>query len=565
MSSLANQIQANGFAVVDGRTQRGQADRYLLEVRKGETLQMNALARKASEDIVLKLGIADGEMIARSDDYLWSSSSRITWTATRSETVEIVVKFDDTDHGKDGVAYDLYIDDLSVDDEFDRPGEGDDAFAADRDALTLASNLLKKFSGDNGILEIGEMGDLALSFVNKDGVVSADDFEVLHGIGVKLEKFVDPGYRDYYQYIYNSAVGYNRANQWWTGGESERVALGSLQIGSSRRDFNKLVKKWLYGQDSPKTVIDGDAAQGINRVQMFNYGVANGPVFEGLPTYEQVSQGTAGTCYFLAGLMDIANRHPDIFQGLFLDNGNGTYGVRFYGTDNQPVWVTVDPSSLPIDSRGGLAFSGSDSRSMFRDPLTNILWPGMLEKAYAQANEIGVFARADQTNSYRSIEYGDAAVFRYLGGEEFGFPYLGITARPNDSITGSEFVLFKNEDIVNRKMNDNDYSSILAKSLRGAMPLDVQPSDELGRRYENGSAMMLLSLKAEKMPGKIRFVKGHAYAVVDYSLDSGMFKIANPWGQNDVGLSTFDLTSDELNSLVSGGGLIPVFSQYNVL
>lgn len=242
MSSLANQIQANGFAVVDGRTQRGQADRYLLEVRKGETLQMNALARKASEDIVLKLGIADGEMIARSDDYIWSSSSRITWTATRSETVEIVVKFDDTDHGKDGVAYDLYIDDLSVDDEFDRPGEGDDAFAADRDALTLASNLLKKFSGDNGILEIGEMGDLALSFVNKDGVVSADDFEVLQGIGVKLEKFVDPGYRDYYQYIYNSAVGYNRANQWWTGGESERVALGSLQIGSSRRDFNKLVK-----------------------------------------------------------------------------------------------------------------------------------------------------------------------------------------------------------------------------------------------------------------------------------------------------------------------------------
>jgi hypothetical protein len=62
-------------------------------------------------------------MIPRSVDYLWSSSSRITRTATKTETVEIVVKFDDVDFGRDGVSDDLYIDDLSVGDEFDRLGE----------------------------------------------------------------------------------------------------------------------------------------------------------------------------------------------------------------------------------------------------------------------------------------------------------------------------------------------------------------------------------------------------------------------------------------------------------
>ena len=574
MSSLAKEIQANGFARVEGITKRDEADRYLLEVSKGETLQINALAKKVPEDIFLRLGYADGEVIARSDDYLWSSSSRITWTAANTETVEIVVKVDDVDFGENGVEYNLYIDNLSVDDEFDRPGEGDDAFDSDGEALRRAGKLLKRFAGDNEVLDIDEMSALILSFVNQDRVVSANDFEVLQGISIKLENFVDPLYRDYYQYIYNSVVGDNAANQWWTGGQSQRVALGNLQIGTSRRHLDRLVKKWLGGQDSPNTLVVGDEAQGINQIQKFEYGTTGGPIFEGISTYDQVAQGVAATCYFLAGLMDIANRHQDIFNDLFLDNGNDTYGVRFYGKDGKPVWVTVDPSSLPItrvNGEDGLAFSGSDSTSgldsnwNFRDPITNILWSGMLEKAFAQANEIGVFARADQSNSYRAIEYGDAAVFRYLGGEKFKMPYLGITRNPNqDEITGNSFVLFENADFIKRKPGPGESDAILLKALQNAEPLIGQPSSELSRRYQEGDAMLILSRFEDSDQGKKRFANEHAFAVVNYSSDTGVFTIANPWGKFPGSLSSFQLSSSDLDELVYKGSIVPVFAEYSV-
>ena len=346
------------------------------------------------------------------------------------------------------------------------------------------------------------------------------------------------------------------------------MALGNLQVGTSQRHLNKLVKKWLGGQDSPNTLIDGDVAQGINQIQEFEYGPAGGPIFEGIPTYDQVAQGVAGTCYFLAGLMDIANRHQDIFNDLFLNNGNGTYGVRFYGTDGKPVWVTVDPSSLPItreDGKVGLAFSGSDSTSGLRDPITNIRWSGMFEKAFAQANEIGVFARADQSNSYLAIEYGDAAVFGYLGGERFKMPYLGITKNPNqDEITGNSYVLFENPDFIKRKTSPEDVAKILEKALRNAVPLTGQPSSELSRRYQEGDAMLILSLFKDFDQGKQRFADQHAFAVVNYSSDTGMFTIANPWGKTPGSLSSFQLSSSNLDKLVYEGSILPVFAEYSV-
>jgi hypothetical protein len=154
-------------------------------------------------------------------------------------------------------------------------------FNTDRDALSRAGSFLEMFQGDNEILNINEIGDLVLSFVDQDRVGSADDFDVLQGMEIKLDNFANPAHRDCDQYIYNFVDGDNVANQRWIRGQLQPVSLSKLHPGSSQSDKNKLVKKWLGEQDSPSARIVGDEAQCMIKTQELKYGAARGPVFEG--------------------------------------------------------------------------------------------------------------------------------------------------------------------------------------------------------------------------------------------------------------------------------------------
>lgn len=540
MRFLTNEVSEQGFTRISDKVFRGESDRFYLRVNKGQVIRLNASTESPREDIKIQLVSENGKILDRSDDFLSSKASSITWRASKDETISIIVKSDSKDIDFDGIDYDLYIDNLSLGDDFSSEGKGLPKEYLLKDFLfpPQQRDLISQFWGGNELLELNEIADIILSVVKDDRVVSAQDIAALQDVGDHLSKHVDPANRDYYQYIYDAIVKGNPANREWNGGKIESVELGDLKIGSSRSQLVKLVDKWIYGEDEPAAYTQGDSAQGLDGVYSFDYGVANGPVFDGTANYLQVAQGLSASCYLLAAMMDLTNRNQDLFQDLFQDNGNGTYGIRFYGNDGQPIWVTVDSSEFPLKDDGGLAFAGShkEQPGNYMNPDTNVLWASILEKAYAQANAIGKFGRSDSSNSYRAIDYGAADVFRHLGGNYFSEEFSIITYDP---VTG-----FLNQTT--------------------GQPVS-SPSEELKSALADRDGIIVASFEniRPKDSDLTTFAKQHAYMVANYNSETDMFTIANPWGSAGAyWLPTFEVSSSGLDALTMQGYLSPWISDF---
>ncbi len=95
--------------------------------------------------------------------------------------------------------------------------------------------------------------------------------------------------------------------------------------------------------------------------------------------YEDVIQGSIANCYMAAAFSSVALQDPDAIKNAIRENADGTFTVSFYessyyGTPKK-VEVTVD-GDLPQSSMGSLRYAKGKDRSE--------LWPGILEKAFAQ-------------------------------------------------------------------------------------------------------------------------------------------------------------------------------------
>jgi hypothetical protein len=188
----------------------------------------------------------------------------------------------------------------------------------------------------------------------------------------------------------------------------EGQALGNVVPGASGVQMNDLVQKWFYGADHPQTDIDWTTGE------PFQYALASGSLFgpSGVPSFNDVAQGDAADCYFLAALGQIALQSPATIESMFTNNGDGTYTVRFY-VNGVADYVTVD-SYLPVASDGTYAYANYDQYGQVTYVSTgsNVLWVALAEKAYAQLAEEG-WSRADHgeyANSYDSIGYGWSGV-----------------------------------------------------------------------------------------------------------------------------------------------------------
>ena len=244
-------------------------------------------------------------------------------------------------------------------------------FPALNDAALAA--YIESLDADGSISRNDMIQILKFVAAENGGVLSSADFSDLQTIVADAAALDMP---NYVQVLASDVVNGNPANAGYQG-----QPLGNLAAGSTATQLTELMDKWFLGTDHP--------AANANTVGNTPYAYASfagDPLFaKGGPTIQDEHQQDLGDCYLISSLGSIANASPSSIENMFIDNGDGTYTVRFYYfpvpgfADGQADYVTVD-SMLPVN----------DGRPVYSAPgAENSLWLPLAEKAYAEWNETG--------------------------------------------------------------------------------------------------------------------------------------------------------------------------------
>ena len=227
------------------------------------------------------------------------------------------------------------------------------------------------------------------------------------------------------------------------------------------------------------------------------------------PKASDVNQGDLGDCYLLAPLAEVAMQDPSIIEQMITNNGNGTFGVRFY-VDGVARYVTVD-DTLPD---GGTAFNSSKGGD----------WASLIEKAYAELPAAAVFAgEASYSNSFSGIGNGGDPSYTLLA-------ITGASKITEFSPDGSkwlEYALNSSEG-----WTGTEYASNAAALSKIAADIAVG-DDVILSSYTN----------ATDASGKDTLIADHALSVYGYDASTGMLEIRNPWGTRVLAILGHDLRS----------------------
>lgn len=320
--------------------------------------------------------------------------------------------------------------------------------------------------------------------------------------------------------IMSSLVLGDTMNATWTGGAATSVLLGNLATGFTATKFNELIGKWFLGTDLPSSKVYMDGSFSVS------YSASFSPVFgtHG-PSASDVNQGYLGDCYLLACLAEVAYQNPSLISSMITDNGNNTYGVRFY-VDGTAKYVTVNNS---------LAYGGS----IFNEG-TNI-WASLIEKAYAQLQAGGVTTGNPwygYGNSWSSIGNGGAP-------ENALAEITGATQITDYYGNGSTWYTV----VYDASINWTSY----VPSTSNAAVLNALIAD-----LAEGDNVVLSSwTNAKDSSGKITLVSGHAMSIYGYDAATGMLQVRNPWGSmnGQYWATTFEVS---LSTLLAAGDVISV-------
>jgi hypothetical protein len=291
-------------------------------------------------------------------------------------------------------------------------------------------------------------------------------------------------------------VGYDLANRSFHG--KTLLSSGQLAAGKSSTDLTDLVDKWFLGQDTPRAMNYWH--------ETFRYATAHGTLFAAAgPSNLDVSQGAAGDCYFLAALGETVSRDPQAVQNMFIDNGDGTFTVRFFhetGGTAVADYITVN-NQLPVDRWGRFVFADMGQKAASPN---NVLWVALAEKAYAQLAAEG-WSRAGlagPVNSYYNITggFGDQAMQQITG----------------DS---TSWQLTHGTNAVAAMINE----------------------------LASGDLVTLATNHSE--PRGSHVLADHEYYVTAYDAVKNTFTIVNPWGANLPKVGTLHLTASQVGRYFS--------------
>lgn len=342
--------------------------------------------------------------------------------------------------------------------------------------------LLFRSTTDNGSVDSQEIADLR-TIVNNSGRFQMADY--VKNLSTKV------------------AFGHS-ANALYQGG-----SLGNLVAGSSATQLDKLIGKWFLGNDLPSTSVP---ANGDTPARTITYGLASTSGLSGRNqvlfgqdsssnainmSHTDIRQGYLSDCYFLASLGAFARSRSSVINNMFIDNGDGTFTVRFYGQNDGTVttgadYVTVN-QYLPTNVNPGGGFASYDNQNTG-------LWVALAEKAYAQFAEIGTAQRPTTSNNYGNIEYG------------WGF-------RVMNALTG-----------VTQGGFYSDLPKVGSATPKGKF-LDLS---SIASHLNLGWA---LSAGTIKNPG-LGIVGNHEYVIVSANTANGTLTLYNPWGSTPEASTT---------------------------
>jgi hypothetical protein len=348
-----------------------------------------------------------------------------------------------------------------------------------------------------------------LSDTAADGSFTAAEFQALQTVAAHLNNGVAA--TSYVANIFTQLVLGNPANIAWHGGSVNSATLGDLRADSSVTQLNELISKWFLGTDMPDPTLVPDNKGTI--VTQPHYATAVGLLYgsDGSAAIGDVAQGSLGDCVVCASLIEMVNNHPDLLRSMIVDNGNGSYGVRFYLGGNE-IWVTVD-RELPVDVDGDRVYARN---ALHQD---KSLWVPLLEKAYAQLSETGQVGHP-AVNSYENIDGNISSIV--------------LPAMANTSVTYY-------------RTSDSDWASRKATLVRAL----AEHRDVILETAKNAP-------DTHNNSGLTELVGWHAFAVLGYDSQTDKFIVRNPWGDNyddQNWTAQFEVSMDQM---AAQGGAVAV-------
>jgi len=334
----------------------------------------------------------------------------------------------------------------------------------------------------NGTLSYGGALQI-LQDVATQGAVTSSELADLQTIATNLENQNGIYSSGYVASIFYQLVEGSAANATWNGGSAQSSALGNLAAGTTQTQLNELIGKWFLGTDLPDPTGSSDSSQPtINPTyQSFTadrlFGVS------GTPQISDIAQGYDGDCELCSGMIELVQNHPSQINSMFVNDGNGVYGVRFY-VNGKETWVTVD-SELPT-YQGALLYNDGLIGS------NQGLWASLIEKAYAELSANGNIGHV-AVNSYNNIAADTA------------FDVL-------TNLTNASNV----EYLPSSSPNWQAYKNIVIEALQAGNDVIL----------ETGAN----AADTTNAAGQTLLVGDHAFAVIGYDSATGDFIVRNPWG-----------------------------------
>jgi hypothetical protein len=360
--------------------------------------------------------------------------------------------------------------------------------------------------------------------------LSAAQFKDLQTIAANMNVGVTSS--AYLTYVFNALVDGNAANGQWTGGGAAGTALGNLKAGATAAQLSELEGKWLLGTDLPS---DSVAMSGVKTFTV-SYSNVSAPLFASTgQSMGDINQGYLGDCYFLSSCAELASQNAALVQSMFVNNGDGTYGVRFY-YNGVAEYVTVNAAL----ANGGAEFNHAAD-----------LWASLAEKAWAQFQALNLDTgnSVNPGNSWSTIGNGGdpAHALEALTGASAVTEFYGSGSGWADYVYNSSF----------------GYRSS-AVGLSTSNVLKTLASDLATHDDEVLSSLT----NATDSTGKTTLVADHAMSIYGYDSATGMLEIRNPWGSAtgqswdttfEISLSTLLADGDTISvDNIGNGALAPV-------